>query len=347
MPPTHVGLLYGGRSPEHDVSIRSARNIYRALTDRPDADRYRVTPLRIDRDGGWHCESDVVDGDTTGAMHGAALVADLDLDVVVPMLHGANGEDGRVQGFLQTLGMPYVGPDVLASAACMDKEVTKRLLRDAGLPVVPFLLVRREVPLSYAVAQAALGPTLFVKPANSGSSVGTNKATDAATFEAALADALQYDHKVLVETAIVGREIEVAVLGNLHGAGAPLRASVPGEIVSTATFYTYEAKYLDADAARMQVPATLPEATAEQVRALALNAAQALGCEGLARVDCFLAEDGTLFVNEINTIPGFTSRSMYPVMWEESGLPIPALVDTLIELAVQRHSRDQALTVAR
>ncbi|MEO0741417.1 MAG: D-alanine--D-alanine ligase family protein [Bacteroidota bacterium] len=343
--PVRVGLLYGGRSSEHDVSILSARNVHEALVAQPS--RYRVEAICIDRTGHWHRTA------TVGALDGAALedeighVGTWGLDVVIPMLHGQNGEDGRVQGFLQTLGLPYVGPDVLASAACMDKEVTKRMLRDAGLPIVPFHLVRRGDVADYDQVADELGPTLFVKPANSGSSVGTSKIADADDFQAALDDALQYDHKVLVETAIHGREIEVAVLGNLHGEGAPMRASMPGEIVNTAQFYTYEAKYLDPVAARMQVPADLPATTAEQIRALALDAARTLGCEGLARVDCFLADDGAVFVNEINTIPGFTARSMYPVMWAESGLLLPDLLATLINLALQRHTRDEALSTNR
>jgi len=351
----HVGLLYGGQSSEHDISILSARSVFGAL----DRARYRVTPLFIAPDGRWSVESETATrlagdaagdaGDDAGSdawlAPASADVARTDLtgiglDVVLPMLHGQNGEDGRIQGLLETLGIAYVGPGVLASAMCMDKEVTKRLLRDAGIPVVPFAVVRRgDAPPAYADLAAALGPTLFVKPCNSGSSVGVSRVESEADLAAALEAAFRYDHKLLVEQAMAAREIEVAVLGN----EAP-RASVPGEIVSTATFYDYEAKYLDADAARMQVPADLPADVTERVRAMAVDAYRALGCEGLSRVDFFVTEAGDVAVNEINTIPGFTTRSMYPVMFEATGLPLPALLDTLIDLGMARHRRDAALS---
>jgi D-alanine-D-alanine ligase len=361
----HVGLLYGGLSSEHEVSINSARNVYAAL----DPERYQITLIRIDRAGRWHvehAEQSVLKGTASaddavtdlayfspaedGAEllirrddgHGTPRMEPLALDVVFPMLHGQNGEDGRTQGFLMTLGLPYVGPDVLSSAVCMDKEVTKRLLRDAGLPVVPFRVVRRGDQPAYEEMADALGRALFVKPANSGSSVGTSKAEDAGAFARALDEAFRYDHKVLVETAIRGREVECAVLGNEEP-----RASVPGEIVSTAQFYTYEAKYLDAEASRMEVPADLPEDVAGRIRAAATDACRVLGCEGMARVDFFLTPAHDLYINEVNTIPGFTERSMYPVMWQATGLPYPELVDTLIRLALDRHARDTRLMTTR
>lgn len=345
----HVGLLYGGQSSEHDISILSARGVAGAL----DRARYRVTPLFIAPDGRWIVESDGASrldgaedgGDAAWLAPGSADVARADLaglglDIVIPMLHGQNGEDGRIQGLLDTLGVAYVGPGVLASAMCMDKEVTKRLLRDAGIPVVPFAVARRtDDPPAYAGLAASLGRTLFVKPCNSGSSVGVSRVESAADLAAALEAAFRYDHKLLVEQAMVAREIEVAVLGN-----ETPRASVPGEIVNSATFYDYEAKYLNADAARMQVPAELPADVTERVRQMAVDAYRTLGCEGLSRVDFFVTDAGDVAVNEINTIPGFTTRSMYPVMFEASGLPLPALLDTLIELGLARHRRDAALS---
>jgi D-alanine-D-alanine ligase len=340
----HVGLIYGGVSSEHEVSIRSARNVLAAF----DPDRYRVTPILIDRQGRWHVE-DLKTSLLTGAEaasttpeNGAAALDSLALDVAFPMLHGQNGEDGRVQGFLQTLGIPFVGPGVLGSAVCMDKEATKRLLRDSGLPIVPFRIVRRGGHLAYDAATAALGDSLFVKPANSGSSVGTSKAESADAFDNALTEAFRYDNKVLVEQAIRGREIECAVIGNEEP-----RASVPGEIVSTADFYTYDAKYEDPDASRMQVPADLPDAIAEQVRTIAADAYRVLGCEGMARVDFFVTPEFDLYINEVNTIPGFTERSMFPVMWDHTGLPIGALLDTLLTLALDRHARDAKIKTTR
>lgn len=354
----HVGLLYGGLSSEHDISILSARNVFAAL----DRSRYRVTPLFIAPDGRWYVETEAATrlADTAGGavpllLSPAEVGAEirtaeggaLALDCVFPMLHGQNGEDGRVQGLLDTLRLPYIGPGVLGSAVCMDKEVAKRLLRDAALPVVPFAVTRRgEQRPTYEALSQSLGATLFVKPANSGSSVGVTKVEHADALGAALDAAFRYDHKVLVEQAVVGREVECAVLGN----EAP-RASVLGEIVSTAVFYDYEAKYLDADAARMQVPADLPDTVAEKTRRLAVDAYRTLGCEGLARVDFFVTDAGAdepnVFVNEVNTIPGFTARSMYPVMWEATGLPLPRLLDTLVDLAMERHARDAALATTR
>ena len=367
MPPqkTHVGLIYGGLSSEHEVSISSARNVFEAL----DPERYRVTPIRIGHDGRWHIEDparaalrkpDVVpDASGNRALfspahgdarilvervdeHGAARSEALALDVAFLMLHGQNGEDGRVQGFLRTLGIPYVGADVLGSAACMDKEVTKRLLRDSGLPIVPFRIIRFGQHLAFEEATEALGLPLFVKPANSGSSVGTSKVTAEKEYARAVDEAFAYDNKVLVETAITGREIECAVIGNEEP-----RTTTPGEIVSTAAFYTYDAKYKDADAARMQVPADIPVTVADRIRALAADAYRLLGCEGMARVDFFLTPEHDLFINEINTIPGFTERSMFPVMWEHEGMSSGELVDTLLQLAFDRHKRDARLKTTR
>lgn len=364
MPKTHVGLIYGGRSSEHEVSVNSARNVFAAL----DPDRYEVTPIWIAPDGRWHvgeeAEASLHDPDAApGATPSRTLLAPADeeaallngtdadgavrleplaLDVAFPMLHGQNGEDGRVQGLLETLGLPYVGAGVLGSAACMDKEVTKRLLRDAGLPIVPFRIARWGEHPPYPEVTGALGKTLFVKPANSGSSVGTAKATTEEEYHRALDGAFAYDTKVIVETAITGREIECAVIGNEEPRTAAL-----GEIVSTAVFYTYDAKYKNADEARMEVPADLPEEVSDRLRAMATDAYRALSCEGMARVDFFVAPGYDVFINEINTIPGFTERSMFPVMWAHSGLPLGELVDTLLRLALERHARDARLRTSR
>ena len=362
----HVSLIYGGLSPEHAVSCASARNVFAALAP----ERYRVTLIRIDRTGRWHVEDAA-----TAALHhsdaapeapearalfspadegaevltgrwsradGTARLKPLALDVAFPMLHGQNGEDGRIQGLLQTLGIPYVGADVLGSAACMDKEITKRLLRDAGLSIVPFRVLRFGERLSFEEAIDALGTTLFVKPANSGSSVGTSKVESRDEYKRAVAEAFDYDNKVLIETAVTGREIECAVIGNEEP-----QTALPGEIISAAAFYTYDAKYEDAGAARLEVPADLPAVVSDRVRALATDAYRLLGCEGMARVDFFVTPEHDLFINEVNTIPGFTERSLFPVMWKHTGMPTSALVDALIQLALDRHARDARLKTTR
>jgi D-alanine-D-alanine ligase len=352
-----VGILFGGRSGEHPISIRSSRFVLESL----DRDRYRPVPVGIDRAGGWH----LLDEDEYWAIEaevrvtaGRAVVpvprggrcglldprrpaeALPDLDVVFPMLHGPYGEDGTVQGLLDTFDVPYVGVGVLAAAVCMDKDVCKRLLRDAGIAVVPWTLVtaRDWAADRDAVRRAAhaLGHPLFVKPANLGSSLGVTRVSEdaAATFDAAIEAALGLDAKVLVERGIDGREIECAVLGNDDP-----QASVPGEIVPGEAFYSYEDKYAADSLAQTRIPAALDGATIERIRDTAVRAYRALECSGMARVDFFLERSsGELYVNELNTIPGFTSISMYPKMWAASGLPGPALVTRLLELAVDRWS---------
>ncbi|WP_412067292.1 D-alanine--D-alanine ligase family protein [Rubrivirga sp. IMCC43871] len=343
----HVGLLYGGQSAEHEVSILSAVNVAAAL-----AERHRVTPIYIDRDGRWRVTRAVDGGEGDRLCFwphagGDTLRVDglggLGLDVVFPVLHGHNGEDGTIQGFLHTLGLPFVGPDVLASAACMDKAVAKRLLEAAGLATTPYLVTyaHHDRP-DFATVQERLGPTVFVKPANSGSSVGVSRVEAEAEWGAALDDAFRYDKTVVVETGIEGREIEVAVLGNERP-----EASVPGEIVITTQFYDYDSKYTDPDASRMEVPADLDADTTARVRELAVDAYVALGCEGLGRVDFFVTGDGEILVNEINTIPGFTARSMYPVMWAATGRSNEQLADDLVQLALDRHARDARRKLTR
>ncbi len=358
-----VGLLFGGRSAEHDVSLMSAANILRAL----DSERYDVIPIGIRRDGRW-VMGDAGNGAGTGARSltipeeapevallpgggGDLLVLGgtpdrLHLDLVFPVLHGPNGEDGTVQGLMELSGIPYVGSGVMGSSAGMDKDVAKRLLRDAGVPVVPFLTVTAGKPISYEAAAAALDtPTLFVKPANMGSSVGVSPARSAAEFEQALALALKYDTKVLVERSVAGaREIECSVLEDASGS---VRASPLGEIVPAEShgFYSYDAKYIDDAGALLRVPAELSPEIAAKAQALAVDAFRTLCCEGLARVDFFLdpADGRSLYLNEVNTLPGFTSISMYPKLWEAGGLPQTQLMDILIAHALARHERRAAL----
>jgi D-alanine-D-alanine ligase len=336
-------VLFGGRSAEHDVSRVSAASVLAAV----DEDRYEVVPVGIEQDGTWVLAGTTPDSLPSGApalpVKGSELdplpaVAATDdvTTVVLPLLHGPMGEDGTVQGMLELAGVPYVGAGVLGSAACMDKAVAKELLARAGLPQVRWISVRdgEQDGLADRVA-AELGWPVFVKPANLGSSVGVSRADDAAALAVAVADALRYDEWVVVEEAVVGaRELECGVLGNVD-----LEASVPGEIVPSHDFYDYDDKYVDG-AARMVIPADVPDDVAGTCRTLAVQAARALRAEGMARVDFFYDEaGGRLFVNEVNTIPGFTPFSMFPSLWEASGLPYGALVDRLVELALDRHRR--------
>ncbi|MCK6554965.1 D-alanine--D-alanine ligase [Candidatus Binatia bacterium] len=354
-----VGVIFGGRSGEHEISLRSARSVVEAI----DPARFVVTLIGIDRDGGWH----VLDGERFRALTAQALPA-LDsggpevvlppapttgrlldpqrphvaldrLDVVFPVLHGTYGEDGTVQGLLELADLPYVGAGVLGSAVGMDKDVQKRLLQAAGLPVVPFRTVTRAAWDANRDAARALVAELdwpvFVKPANLGSSVGITKVKAPAELNAAVAEAFAFDNKVVIEKSVDAREIEVAVLGNDDPA-----ASIPGEIRPHAEFYSYEAKYIDENGAALLIPAPLDPAQTDAARAMAVQVFRVLECSGMARVDLFL-ERGTerFFVNEINTVPGFTSISMYPKLWEATGLPYRDLITRLLDLALERHAQ--------
>jgi D-alanine-D-alanine ligase len=355
-----IGLLFGGRSVEHDVSIVSATSILGAL----DRERYDVSLIGIDPEGGWHL-ADVADlapgaslasvlegpGVYLAATRGAASLRPVDqaaagaldpsslqVDVVFPIVHGRGGEDGALQGLLESADLPYVGSGVLSSAAQMDKDVAKRLLAHAGIPVTPWVtfsaaeLDRDGLPAAADRVETELGLPAYVKPANSGSSVGISRAEDTATLVAAIAEARRYDRKVVVEQAVTAREVEVAVLGN----DAP-EASVVGEIRAAQAFYDYDAKYRD-DSTELLIPAELDAELADSIRHLAVLAYQALDAEGMARVD-FLLEREThrIYVNELNSLPGFTHVSMYPKLWEATGLAYPRLLDRLIQLALERH----------
>ena len=363
-----VGVLFGGESPEHEVSLQSAQNVVAAL----DPERYEAVLIGIDRSGRWHRAeranflleaSDPRRIQLAASETSLALApgrrADLvplesgdplpALDVVFPVLHGPLGEDGTVQGLLRLAHLPFVGPGVLGSAVGMDKDVAKRLLRDAGIPVAPFLTVRRGEPApAWAEAKAELGSPLFVKPANMGSSVGVSKVGSGVDYDRALEEAFAYDTKLLLERSVHGRELECAVLGNERP-----EASVPGEVAPRHEFYSYEAKYLDEAGADLRIPADVDPEVAARVRDLSVRVFRTLCCEGMARVDFFLAteggggiEPGDLIVNEINTIPGFTRISMYPKLWDATGVPYPELIDRLIALALERHERDRGLASA-
>jgi D-alanine-D-alanine ligase len=357
-----VAVVFGGRSTEHAISCVSAGSVLRAI----DRDRYDVVPVGISHEGRWVLAADdpdrlaISDGklpevDATGTSvmlsgdpAARALVvtepgdvprALSQVDVVLPLLHGPYGEDGTIQGLLELAGVPYVGSGVLSSAVSMDKAYMKLILAAAGLPVGPHVVVKpREWTLNRAgvrEAVAALGYPVFVKPARGGSSVGISKVTAPDELDAAIEIARACDPKVVVEAAVAAREIECGVLEGLDG-GAP-EASVPAEIRVTGSheFYDFEAKYLD-DATELDVPADLPKPVAAEVRRLAVAAFDALSCEGLARVDFFVRPDGDVLINEVNTMPGFTPYSMFPRMWQATGVDYPALVDRLIRTALRR-----------
>jgi D-alanine-D-alanine ligase len=362
MKKTRVIILFGGRSAEHEISLLSARNVLSAL----DRTRFEPVLVGIDKAGRWHRESErtleAAAGDPRRVMLDAsapainmedalvprapgALDAVSSDDVVFPVLHGTFGEDGTVQGAMELAGIAYVGAGVLGSAVGMDKDVAKRLLRDAGIPVVDFAVVHagafRRDPAAALRALPDLGYPCYVKPANAGSSVGVSRVAGPADLERAVRGALAFDAKVLIERGVDAREIECAVLGNDDP-----EASIPAEIVvhHKDGFYSYDAKYVDADGASFNIPAELPPEVTARVQAQAIATFRALELAGMARVDFFVTRDGRgIYVNEVNTIPGFTAMSMYPKMWEASGLPPKALISRLIELAIERRDARRAL----
>jgi D-alanine-D-alanine ligase len=353
-----VALLFGGQSAEHEISILSARNVLAAL----DCSRFEPIVIGIDKSGRWLAQDAqrllaserdprLVRVQPGVPVHLSALPAATTqnptvgkIDVVFPILHGTLGEDGAVQGLLEVAGIPYVGAGVLGSAIGMDKDVMKRLLREAGLPVTDFRALRdRDFladPEKACRDIAALGFPLFTKPANAGSSVGVRRVTSAADLPEALRHAFQFDTKILAEAAVSGREIELAVLG-----GEPPVVSVAGEITVQHSdgFYSYDAKYIDEHGATLEAPARIAADELARAQELALRTFQVLECEGMARVDLFLKPDSALLVNEINTIPGFTAISMYPKLWSLSGVPPTELVTRLIELALQRGRKRLAI----
>jgi len=349
-----VGVIYGGRSGEHEVSVVSAASILKHL----DRSRFEPVPIHIEKDGKWTLAeklptalsaAEVVAVGAAGSLQTIEPTAAIGVgvDVIFPVLHGPYGEDGTVQGLLELANVPYVGAGVLGSAVGMDKAVMKTLFAAHGLPMVPYhTVVRREWDREPQVITARVASDLrypvFVKPANLGSSVGISKVTLAAELAEAMRLAFQYDRKVVIEAGVPhAREIECAVLGNDEP-----EASVPGEIIVTHPdgFYSYDAKYIDSAGASWKIPAEIPQATIELVRRLSLEAFRALELAGMARVDFLLdGQTGALYLNEVNTIPGFTAISMYPKMWEASGLGYPDLISRLIDLAIERHAEKQRL----
>jgi D-alanine-D-alanine ligase len=355
---TRVAVVFGGRSTEHGVSCVSAGSVLRGL----DADQFEIVPIGITRDGRWVLPSgdprelatvDRVLPEVTGGT-AVAISADpsargvvvveptagvgalSDVDVVFPVLHGAYGEDGTIQGLLELAGLPYVGSGVLASAAAMDKEYTKKLLEAEGLPVGTYVVLRPTDKTLTVEDKERLGLPVFVKPARAGSSIGITRVTDWADLDDAIATARAVDPKVIIEAGVAGREVECGVLEGIDG-GEP-DASLPAEIRIVAEghdWYDFEAKYLD-DACEFDLPADLPADVTARLRAMAAQAFTALDCAGLARVDFFVTPDGGLVINEVNTMPGFTPISMFPRMWESSGLPYPQLLERMVRTALRR-----------
>lgn len=353
----NVAILFGGKSAEHEVSLQSAKNILEAI----DKEKYDITLIGIDKTGKWYSYDSryllqrdnvpkqitstspenhvvLVPGEGQRLLFSAGTNSDRSIDVVFPVLHGTNGEDGTVQGLLQLAGIPYVGAGVLGSAVGMDKDVAKRLLRDAGIAVAKFRIYHywEQENIKFADVVSELGLPLFVKPANAGSSVGVSKVKNEQEFTDAIEKAFRFDNKILLEEAINGREIECAVLGNDNP-----RASAIGEIIAQQEFYSYEAKYIDENGAILEIPANISDEISQKIQEAAVKTFKVLGCEGMARVDFFLAKDHRIIVNEINTIPGFTKISMYPKLWEISGLSYSELIHSLIQLALERHERAQ------
>jgi D-alanine-D-alanine ligase len=346
-----IAVLYGGRSAEHDVSLMSATNVVRAL----DPEKYDVVPVFVARDGRW-LPASFAEGELSTAENAPELalvpggqgrmlaagrggVQDLPpVDLLFPVLHGLHGEDGSVQGYAEVARVPLVGCGILGSATSIDKDIAKRLLRDAGVPVARSLVIRKDDIPTLADLEAELGLPVFVKPARQGSSVGVSKVANAADYEAALAEGFRHDARLLAEQFIDGREIEFAVLEDPQGA---LLVSRPGEIVPAEShgFYSYDAKYVDADGAALNIPADLPEDVETRLRDMAATAFRACGCDAMARVDFFVTDDMECLVNEINTIPGFTDISMYSKAMAASGVPYADLLDRLIGHGLARAAR--------
>lgn len=355
-----VGIVFGGKSGEHEVSLLSAKSVLEAI----DRSKYEVIPIGIDKDGIWYSgdESNFFLNPTDPAKirinkastsvipsianSGGGLInsktgSKLEpVDVFFPVTHGTFGEDGSLQGLFRLAGAAYVGADVLGSAVGMDKDIMKKLLKIAGIPNARHLVIKdyQRDTVNFDSVADDLGTPLFVKPANLGSSVGISKVRSSDEFYKALDFAFRYDRKVIVEESIIGREIECSVLGN----DKPI-ASLPGEILPHHDFYSYEAKYIDEHGAGLEIPAQLDAETVKRIQSMAVSTFKALECSGMARVDFFLRPDGGLLVNEINTLPGFTKISMYPKLWEASGIPYSELIDKLIDLAIERYRKEAAL----
>lgn len=339
-----VAILFGGRSVEHDISLRSASNIIQNI----DRERFEPVLIGIDKKGGWHVNvkpGDPLEGNDLALIlkEGSEKFINLstnetikDIDIVFPVLHGTDGEDGSIQGMLKAANIPFVGCGVMSAAVSMDKEMTKKLLKEAGIPVCKYIVYNfyEKDKIDYNKVVSELGLPLIVKPASLGSSVGVSKVKSKEELEAAVNDTFQYDNKIVFEEFIKGRELECAIMGNQE----PI-SSLPGEIVVNKNydFYSFDAKYMDATAAELVMPAKTDVPTRDKIMDLCRKSYIALGCEDLSRVDLFLTEKGEVFINEINTLPGFTNSSMFPKLWELNGISYKELLTKLIEMALQKY----------
>ncbi len=354
----NVGILFGGQSAEHEVSLQSAKNIFDAI----DKSKYNPILIGIDKNGKWSLSNEsklflnsdkpkistlnqksnevVLIPQSGGKLYNFTTKnQDLKIDVAFPILHGPFGEDGTVQGLLKLANIPFVGSDVIGSAVGMDKDIMKRLLRDANIPIAKFISFRStDIIPEFEEIKSKLGLPLFIKPANMGSSIGVSKVLNKSNYLQAIEKAFDFDNKIIIEEFIQGREIECAILGNSNP-----KASVLGEILSEDEFYSYDAKYINDNGARLSIPVKLPPTITKQIQNLAIKTFQTLNSEGLARVDFFLTPDNKILVNEINTIPGFTNSSMYPKLWENSGISYTELIDKLIQLAFEKFDREKNL----
>ncbi len=353
-----VAIVFGGRSAEHEISVISAKNVSAAL----DQSKFELVVIGISKQGTWYQFPDTSVFQSIKSLNDSQLPPQADpvalicvkgkpqlfsleskktqaLDVAFPVMHGTFGEDGCIQGLFKMVNLPFVGCGVLSSAVGMDKEAMKRMIKDAQIPSAKYeVIYSHQVPTFESLSQS-LGLPFFIKPANAGSSVGVHKIKSKADFESKLQDALLYDHKILAEEFIEGREIEVSVLGPNH---AP-KASVAGEVTPTHEFYSYEAKYLDENGAKLQIPALITPDELQKIQTLACRTFQVLGCDGLSRVDFFLKKSGDVLLNEINTIPGFTQISMYPKMWQASGLGYQELITQLLQFGIEKFDSENAL----
>lgn len=354
----NIGILFGGKSAEHEVSLQSAKNIFDAI----DKEKYNPILIKIDKSGKWLLNNEstfLLNADDPKLIklnQASDLVAlvpqscgkilnltnnnqNLKIDVIFPILHGPFGEDGTVQGLLKLANLPFIGASVLGSAIGMDKDVMKRLLRDAGIPIGKFIVLKsHETIPDFQKIKNNIGLPFFIKPANMGSSIGVNKIHNESEYKNGLLKAFNFDTKIILEEFIKGREIECSVLGNEK----PI-VSIPGEVIPSHEFYSYDAKYIDEHGAVLEIPAKISDQITKQVHDLAVKTFQTLLCEGLGRVDFFLKDNGEIIVNEINTIPGFTKISMYPKLWEASGISYTELIDRLIQLAIERFDKEQKL----